>query len=98
MKIEILGEAGYDAAIKGLSLSKGCTIERAKEVAVNLAPKDGGHNKILESIYIWIDIVAPRYWWQEADTYRISTKQSGSTMHTIQKRLLEKGINYGKEY
>lgn len=88
MKVQILKEAGYDEAILGLSLSKGTSIERAKEVAIILANKDGGHNKVLESIYIWLDISAPRYWWQEADTYRISTKQSESTMYTIQKRCL----------
>ena len=89
MKIIILHEAGYDQAIFGLSLSKGATIERAKSVAVNLSSKDGGHNKVLESICVWLDVTAPRYWWQEADTYRLSTKQSGSTMHTIQKTYLE---------
>lgn len=89
MEIKIIKEAGYEQAILGLSLSHGSTIERAKEVAVNLAPKDGGHNKILESIYVWLDIIAPRFWWQEADTYRLSTKQSASTMHTIQKQLLD---------
>lgn len=68
MQVKILREAGYEEAILGLSLSKGATIERAKEVAVQLAPKDGGHNKLLESIQAWLDVTAPRYWWQEADT------------------------------
>jgi hypothetical protein len=37
-----------------------------------------------------MDINAPRYWWQEFDTYRTGmTKQSQSTMHTILKRPLE---------
>jgi len=31
----------------------------------------------------------PRMIWQEADTYRIATKQSESTIHTITKRNLE---------
>jgi hypothetical protein len=66
VKIKILKEAGYDEAILGLSLSKGTSIERAKDVAVILSDKDGGHNKLLESIYIWLDVTAPRYWWQEA--------------------------------
>lgn len=88
MDIKILKEAGYEEAILGLSLSKNATIERTKEVVLKLSSKDGGHNKVLESIYIWLDVNAPRYWWQEADTYRLSTKQSSSTMHTIQKRFL----------
>jgi hypothetical protein len=89
MKISILREAGYEEAMLGLSLSKGATIERAKEVAVTLADKDLGHNKCLEFIYVWLDVTAPRFWWQEADTYRLSSKQSESTMHTIHKRHLE---------
>jgi hypothetical protein len=88
MQVAILEEAGYDQAILGISLSHGSTIERAKEVALKLAFQDGGHNKFLESIFVWLDVTAPRYWWQEADTYRLSTKQSESTMHTIHKRRL----------
>jgi hypothetical protein len=88
MKVSILNESGYQEAILGLSLSKGATIEAAIKVALKLSSMDGGHNKILESIVVWLDIDAPRYWWQEADTYRLSTKQSASTMHTIQKRFL----------
>jgi len=38
-----------------------------------------------------LDVTAPRYWWQEADTYRVGTsKQSESTMHTLMKRPLTK--------
>lgn len=58
-------------------------------VALRLAPKDGGHNKFLESIVVWLWINAPRYWWQEFDTYRVGTsKQSESTIHTIVKKQL----------
>jgi len=89
VKIEIIEEAGYSSAMLGLSLSYGTTIEKAQETAVKLADKDGGHNKFLESINIWLDITAPRFWWQEADTYRVGcTKQSESTIHTIAKRPL----------
>lgn len=56
--------------------------------AGKLAGMQGGHNKFLESILMWLDVRAPRYWWQQADTYRIATKQSESTMHTITKRRL----------
>ena len=48
-----------------------------------------GRAKFLESIVMWIDINAPRYWWSEFDTYRVGTsKQSESTMHTLKKELL----------
>lgn len=88
MKVKIIKESGYDEAILGLSLSYGIDMLRAAQVAEKLAHREGGHNKFLESIMVWIDITAPRYWWQEADTYRISSKQSESTMHTIAKRQL----------
>lgn len=86
MKTKLIREAGYKEAMLGLSLSYGTTIKRAEEVAKRLAKKQGGHNKFLESIMLWIDCTAPRYFWQQADTYRMSTKQSESTMHTIMKR------------
>jgi hypothetical protein len=88
MKVLVIEEAGWFGAITGLSLSYGSTFERAITTSEKLAHRDGGHNKFLESIYVWIDVTAPRFWWQEADTYRMSTKQSESTMHTIDKREL----------
>lgn len=86
MNAEVLEEAGYQSAIYGLSLSFNSKSDMTK-VAQNLSDKDGGHNKVLESIMLWIDVRAPRYWWQEADTYRISTKQSEATLHTLFKSL-----------
>jgi hypothetical protein len=72
----------------GLSLSYNTSIDKAKEVAVKLAHKQGGHNNFLESIYVWLDIKMPRYWWSQMDRYRIKTQQSESTMHTLLKREL----------
>lgn len=88
MNIAVLDEAGYEAALLGLSLSHNAPQERMPEVARRLAHKSGGHNKFLESMLVWLDVTAPRHWWQQADTYRLSTKQSGSTMHTLLKRPL----------
>ena len=64
--------------------------ERLEKIARGLAHKPGGgHNKFLETITLTLDVRAPRYWWQEFDTYRVGvTKQSESTMHTITKRPL----------
>lgn len=62
--------------------------KRMSRVLEANAPKDGGHNKFLESIQLWLDISAPRYWWSEFDTYRVGTsKQSASTMHTLVKEM-----------
>ena len=56
--------------------------------AAKLAPMDKGHNKVLESMTVHFMVRAPRYWWQEFDTYRVGmTKQSESTMHTLSKRV-----------
>ncbi len=89
MQVTVLDEYGYEFALLGLSLSYKQDTERMPEVARRLAFKGGGHNKFLESIVLWLDVTAPRYWWQQFDTYRVGvTKQSESTMHTMTKRPL----------
>ena len=98
MKVKVLEEAGYEWALLGLSKSfKDRAIphedwwtyerfEKLNKTAKGMAFNDGGHNKFLESIVVWLDIEAPRGWWQEFDTYRVgTTKQSESTIHTIAK-------------
>ena len=82
MEVIVAEEAGYKSALKGLALNKK-QVKDMYEVALKLSKMDGGHNKFLESMLLWIEVRAPRYWWQEADTYRLSTKQSESTMHTL---------------
>jgi hypothetical protein len=99
MELIILDEAGHEWALAGTSLSfKDEAIPfrtwwsqeryiRMQKTCKGMAFKDGGHNKFLESMQLWIFIKAPRGWWQEMDTYRAGvTKNSASTMHTIQKR------------
>lgn len=86
MKVYVLNESGYLQSALGFSLSYNSTIDKAKELFPKFAFKGGGENKFLESIILWLDVTAPRYWWQEADTYRLSTRQSESTMHTLAKR------------
>lgn len=86
--VEKVDEAGYDAAMLGLAHNKKQETEKMAVVAEKLAGMDGGHNKFLESMIVWLDVTAPRYWWQEADTFRLSTKQSESTMHTLTAELL----------
>lgn len=90
MKVEILREAGYYEALLGISLSRDQPLENMYKVAKNLSGKDGGHNGFLEFIDVWLDVTAPRYWWQQMDTYDIGVSRlSESTMHTIMKRPLE---------
>lgn len=95
MQIEItkLHEAGYEQAMIGFAMSYKITIDRAKEIAPKYALKEGGHNKFLEHIDLWFVVRAPRYFWSEADTYRLTTKQSESTMHTLIKELTAVNIH-----
>lgn len=105
MRVDVLKIEGFSEALFGLGLSYGLTEdisfpdfmkdealqEKLEKVALKLANKDGGHNKFLESIAVWLDVDAPRYWWSEVDTYRVgTTKQSSSTMHTLRNRFLTK--------
>lgn len=89
-EIKVVNESGYEQAIDGIGFSYGVTDkERLEKVAFKLANKDGGHNKFLESMVVWVEVRATRCWWQEFDTYRVgTTKQSESTIHTITNRPL----------
>lgn len=59
------------------------------KIAETLAFKQGGHNKFLESIQVWMLIRGSLSFWKQFDTYRCGiSKQSESTMHTLRKRVL----------
>lgn len=89
MKVDVLEEHGYESALLGLSLSYRQEPVRMAGVARRLRFLGEGHNKYLESIVVWLDMTAPRYFWQQFDTYRVGvTKQSESTMHTLTSRPL----------
>lgn len=98
MIVKVLEEHGLESALRGMSYSFRIRDndveswweskrERAYQRADKLAHMDGGHNKFLESIQVWIDIDACRGFWSQFDAYRTGvTKQSDSTMHTLAKR------------
>ena len=102
MKIELMHMQGIEPALIGVGLSYGLTSEhsflrhvpeekknRIVQIAGNLAKKGGGEDKFLRQIICWWDVKAPRFWWCEADTYKVATTaQSESTMHTIMHREL----------
>lgn len=47
------------------------------------------HRKFMRMITVYVDIIAPRYWWAEMDTYKVGTvTNSCSTMHCIHKKSL----------
>ena len=99
MIINVVEEAGYESALKGLALSyydhetpfdEWWTQERRNKSIKRmklLAFKGGGHNKALASMQVWLYVQAPRCWWSEFDTYKVGvTANSSSTMHTLDKR------------
>jgi hypothetical protein len=54
------------------------------DLAVRLIKGGTEHRKFLRQIFVSVDIIAPRYWWTEFDTYKIGTvSNSCSTMHKI---------------
>jgi len=73
---------------------------KAQKIAILLAHREHKANiardnqdyiraekKFLRSICVWLYIQAPRAWWSEYDTYQVGmTKNSSSTMHTLDKR------------
>lgn len=48
-----------------------------------LTKRGDEHAKVLRGLNVWAEINAPRYYWQEMDTYRIGTERlsSESSMH-----------------
>lgn len=101
MEVNILEDAGYENALRGMSYSfkdraepvepwwEG-QFEKATKRAEKLSQMGGGHNDFLKQIMVWIDVEAPRFWWSEMDTYHFVWKNSESTMHTLSKR----GVTY----
>ena len=99
MKIDLLDVAGFQPAILAMrnpmdSWSKSDSAENVvgekdKELSLKLQKAGTEHCKHLRMIVVWADISAPRYWWQEFDTYRAGVeKVSCSTMHRMMAREL----------
>ncbi len=101
MQVAVLDEWGYMPALFGLGFSFGLTsdmeyeefladkklVQRVKGAAERCFLRGGTHQKFLRTMHVAIHVRAPRYWWQEADTYVVgTTKQSESTMHTLMRR------------
>jgi hypothetical protein len=93
---------GFNAALRGMrnpmnSWDKGDSVYRSDSVpsigpndcklALSLIKAGTEHRKFIRSIIIWTDIEAPRYVWQELDTYKVATvRNSCSTMHKLGSR------------
>ena len=56
------------------------------KLMMKLVKAGSDHAKFLRQILVSVDIIAPEYWWKEADTYKVSTvANSTSMMHTLGK-------------
>ena len=63
--------------------------EADMKLAKNLIKAGSSDRKFLRMIHVQVDVLAPLYWWKEADTYKVgTTTNSCSTMHTLHKREL----------
>lgn len=87
MNIRTLDVQGIDIALNAMrnpleSYDKS-GIEQDLELSRRLYRAGGEHSKHLRLIKVWMEVTAPRYWWQEMDTYKHIEKVSRSTMHKL---------------
>lgn len=65
------------------------TSQEAISTLNKLVKRGDEHAKLCRMIMAYLEVRAPRYWWQEMSTYRMGVESySSSTMHTITKRPL----------
>lgn len=99
MKIENTEVFNFDGAFRGLRnpkdswhlsdskwLDGGNYVigEKDLDLAQRMIKGGNTHSKFLRQIFVSVDIIAPRYWWSEYDTYKIGTvANSCSTMHKL---------------
>lgn len=58
--------------------------ENDLDLMARLSKAGTDHRKFMRMITVYIDILAPLYWWKEFDTYKVgSVANSCSTMHKI---------------
>lgn len=61
-----------------------CIGENDMALMKKLVSAGTDHRKFMRMITVYVDIIAPLYWWKEFDTYKVGTvANSCSTMHKI---------------
>ena len=98
IKVEAIEVFGIEGAMRGMrnplnSWDKADTTvsddilkigENDLDLATRLIKAGTEHRKFLRMIHVQMDVIAPLYWWKEADTYKVgTTTNSCSTMHKI---------------
>ena len=85
---------GFQHAIRGMRNSWN-SWEKSDSFGNNIGPEDlrlmtklskagPEHSKFLRFIIVYIDVMAPLYWWKQYDTYKVGTvANSTSTMHKL---------------
>ena len=69
---------------EALEKSAFCVGENDYDLMMRLAKAGPEHAKYRRMIVVYADVTAPRYWWNEYDTYKVGTvANSCSTMHKI---------------
>ena len=66
-----------------------CTVvgENDFDLMTRLRNAGTDHRKFMRMIVVYVDILAPLYWWKEFDTYKVGTvANSCSTMHKIHEK------------
>ena len=73
-----------DAPICGNCTENPCIGPNDLDLMRRLANTGTDHRKFMRMIVVYVDILAPLYWWKEFDTYKVGTvANSCSTMHKI---------------
>lgn len=63
---------------------KYCIGDNDLDLMKRLAKAGTDHRKFMRMITVYVDVIAPLYWWKEFDTYKVGTvANSCSTMHKI---------------
>jgi hypothetical protein len=58
-----------------------------QDLMMRLRNSGTDHRKFMRMIAVYVDILAPLYWWKEFDTYKVGTvANSCSTMHKIHEK------------
>lgn len=98
-----IAQSEYDSVDQGskcVHTSSFCSFnEKDLKLMQRLVSCGDQHAKVVRGINAYIEINAPRYFWQEMDTYRIGTERlaSESTMHIQGKQLSEEDLLKIKE-
>ncbi len=100
IRIENVEVTGWEAAIRGMrnpmnSWEKSYSTfhprvlicEGDLTLMKKLVTSGTDHRKFMRMIAVYMDILAPLYWWKEFDTYKVGTvANSCSTMHTLSEK------------